>query len=182
MSAGMVVDFKSPDYETRLEILKLKAKNIEPKISAEILELLAEKISSNVRDLEGALKKLIMNQLITGEVVNLKSANFLLQDLFRTSKSDLSIADIKKEVGNFFAISIKDLDSSCRSRKFARPRQIAMYLSKILTTKSLPDIGKSFGGKNHATVIHAFKNIEKLMLEDDSFAKDIRNIEDKLSR
>ena len=182
MSAGMVVDFKCPEYETRLEILKLKAKNIEPKISIEILELLAEKISSNVRDLEGALKKLIMNQVITGEVVSLQSANFLLQDLFRTSKSDLNIADIKKEISSFFAVSIKDLDSVCRSRKFARPRQVGMYLSKILTTKSLPDIGKAFGGKNHATVIHAFKNIEKLMLQDASFAQDVRNIEDKLSK
>jgi len=181
MSAGMVADFKYPNYATRLEILKLKTKNVKPEISIEVLELLASKIDSNVRDLEGALKKLIVNQVFTGETINLESANILLQDLFRSTQSVITITDIKKVVGGFFGVNLKDLDSTCRSRKFARPRQVAMYLSKILTTKSLPDIGNSFGGKNHATVIHAFKNIEKLMLQDLSFANDIRSIEEKLS-
>ncbi len=182
MSAGMVADFKCPDYETRLEILKLKTKNVQPEIALEVLELLAEKISSNVRDLEGALKKLIVNQVFTGQIIDLQSANILLQDLFRTSQSAVTIADIKKEVGNFFGVNLKDLDSACRSRKFARPRQVAMYLSKVFTTKSLPDIGSCFGGKNHATVIHAFKNVEKLMLQDVAFAGYVKNIAEKLSR
>ena len=181
MSAGMVVDFKCPDHETRLEILQLKAKNIEPAVPVEVLELLASKINSNVRDLEGALKKMVVNQVFTGEAINLQSANVLLQDIFRTSGNVITIEDIKKTVAAFFAINIKDLGSACRSRKFARPRQIAMYLAKILTTKSLPNIGDAFGGKNHATVIHAVKTVKNLMAKDLIFAGDIKTIEEKLS-
>lgn len=180
MSAGMVIDFKCPDYETRLEILKLKAKNTNLEIPSEVLELLAGKINSSVRDLEGALKKLVANEIFTGDKINIHSANSLLQDLFRTAGGDITIFDIKKTVSEFFNISLKDLESDSRSRKFARPRQIAMYLAKDLTHKSLPDIGKSFGGKNHATVIHAAKNIKKLMLEDSEIAGNIRSIEEKL--
>jgi chromosomal replication initiator protein len=182
MSAGMVVDFKCPSYETRLEILKLKAQNTSIDIPNEVLELLASKINSNVRDLEGALKKLVANQIFTGEEININNANSLLQDLFRTTNSDITIFDIKKTVSEFFNISLKDLDSSVRSRKFARPRQIAMYLAKNLTSKSLPEIGNSFGGKNHATVIHAAKNVDKLILEDSEIAVNVRSIEDKLSK
>ncbi len=179
MSAGMVADFKCPDYETRLEILKSKAKNLD--IATEVLELLAGKINSSVRDLEGALKKLVANHIFTGEAVNLQSANVLLQDLFRTNGSIVTMVDIKKQVANHFAVNLKDLDSGDRSRKFVRPRQIAMYFCKSLTSKSLPDIGAAFGGKNHATVIHAVKTVEKLKLEDIEFANQVRAIEDKIS-
>ncbi|MCE3254575.1 MAG: chromosomal replication initiation protein [Rickettsiaceae bacterium] len=181
MSAGMVIDFKCPDYETRLEILKLKAKTIEPAIAPEVLELLASKINSSIRDLEGALKKLVVNQVLTGEAISLQAAETLLQDLFRTTSNVITIEDIKKTIADFFAINIKDLSSNCRSRKVARPRQVAMYLSKILTTKSLPDIGNAFGGKNHATVIHAVKTIKKMMEQDADFANNIKNIENKIS-
>jgi len=179
MSAGMVADFKCPDYETRLEILKSKANGLD--IDSEVLELLAGKINSSVRDLEGALKKLVANQIFTGEAVSLQSANVLLQDLFRTNGSVITMSDIKKQVANHFSVSLKDLDSSDRSRKFVRPRQIAMYFCKALTSKSLPDIGSVFGGKNHATVIHAVKTVEKIMLEDIEFANQVRAIEDKIS-
>jgi chromosomal replication initiator protein len=178
MSAGMVADFKCPDYETRLEILKSKVDGLD--IDLKVLELLAGKINSSVRDLEGALKKLVANQVFTGETISLQSANVLLQDLFRTNGSVITMVDIKKQVANHFAISVKDLDSCDRSRKFVRPRQIAMYLCKSLTSKSLPDIGSVFGGKNHATVIHAVKIVEKLMLEDVEFLEQVRAIEDKI--
>jgi chromosomal replication initiator protein len=181
MSAGMIADFKCPNYETRLAILESKAKTINFEILLEILELLASKINSNVRDLEGAFKKLVANKVFTGEKINLQSANVLLQDLFRTNGSIITIGDIKKQVANHFLISAKDLESANRSRKFSRPRQIAMYLSKSLTNKSLPDIGSAFGGKNHATVIHAIKNIEKLTLEDIELANQVRSITDKIS-
>ncbi|MFT5703793.1 MAG: chromosomal replication initiator protein [Rickettsiales bacterium] len=182
MSAGMVADFKCPDYASRLEILNRKSINIEPKIPTEVLELLANNINSSIRDLEGALKKLMFNQISSGENINLQSANSLLQDLFRTAKSDLSIADIKKAVGHCFSVNVKDLDSASRSRKFARPRQISMYLSKILTTKSLAEIGDNFGGKNHATVIHAVKTVEKLMAQDLELASEVRIIEESLTK
>ena len=181
MSAGMVADFKCPDYETRLAILKSKAKYLDIEIAQEVFELLASKINSNVRDLEGAFKKLVANQVFTGEKINLQSANTLLQDLFRTNGNVITIGDIKKQVAHHFVINIKDLDSADRSRKFARPRQIAMYISKSLTNKSLPHISSAFGGKTHATVIHAVKTIEKLMLEDIELANQIRAITDKIS-
>ncbi|MFT6106809.1 MAG: chromosomal replication initiator protein [Rickettsiales bacterium] len=181
MSAGMVADFKCPDYSTRLEIIKSKTKTSKQEFPFEVQELLASKINTNVRDLEGAYKKLSINQIFTGEDINLSNANKLLQDLFRNTQKELSIHDIKKEVGNFFSVTIKDLESASRSRNFVRPRQIAMYLAKTLTTKSLAEIGSDFGGKNHATVIHAFKSVEKMSVSDASFASDIRDISDSLS-
>ncbi|MFT6219578.1 MAG: chromosomal replication initiator protein [Rickettsiales bacterium] len=181
MSAGMVADFKCPDYANRLEIIKSKSEKNTPKFPFEVQELLANKINTSIRDLEGACKKLIVNQIFTGEEINLTNANKLLQDLFRTSQKELSIHDIKKEVGNFFGVSIKDMDSSSRSRNFVRPRQIAMYLAKNLTTKSLAEIGSEFGGKNHATVIHSFKSVEKLANSNVDFSGELREISDKLS-
>lgn len=180
ISAGMIVDFKTPDYETRLSILKSKVKNTDVAVDDTVLDLLASKINSSVRDLEGALKKLVINQVFTGEKITLQSANVLLQDLFRTSAQVITIDDIKKQVANHYAISLKDLNSITRSRNIARPRQVAMYLAKQLTQKSLPDIGAAFGGKNHATVIHAVKTVEKLMLEDADFANGVRGVEEKL--
>jgi chromosomal replication initiator protein len=109
--------------------------------------------------------------------MNISNANKLLQDLFRNAQKDLSIHDIKKEVGNFFTITIKDLESSSRSRNFVRPRQIAMYLAKNLTTKSLAEIGSDFGGKNHATVIHACKSVENLITTDSVFARKVSTIQ-----
>lgn len=180
LSAGMTVDFKAPDYETRLAILKSKTKNLDIKIEEEVLILLASKINSSVRDLEGALKKLVINQVLTGENVTLQNANILLQDLLRTASQVINIDDIKKQVAAHFAISLKDLNSTSRARNIARPRQVAMYFAKQLTQKSLPDIGHSFGGKNHATVIHSVKTVEKLMAQDADFAISVRNIEEKL--
>lgn len=180
ISAGMIADFKCPDYETRLEILRLKAKASDNLVPTEVLKLLAEKINSNIRDLEGALKKLIANHIFNHEEISVNNTYRVLEDLFKNSKKEVTISDIKKEVCDYFKISIKDLDSAVRARKFARPRQIAMYLSKILTTKSLPDIGNAFKGKNHATVIHASKTIERLMLQDSSIQSDVKKIEDKI--
>lgn len=180
ISAGMIADFKCPDYETRLEILRLKAKASDNLVSEEVLKLLADKISSNVRDLEGALKKLIANHIFNQEEINVSNAYRLLEDLFKNSRKEITISDIKKEVCDYFKVNLKDLDSAVRARKFARPRQVAMYLAKTLTTKSLPDIGNAFGGKNHATVIHASKTIEKLMLQDLLMQDDVKKIEERI--
>ncbi len=182
ISSGMAVEFHSPDYQTRLKILQFISKNIANNEEIQdVLELLASKINSNIRDLEGALKKLVANQIFTGEPINIKSANNLLKDLFRSAGNVVTICDIKKQVASHFMINIKDLESANRARKFARPRQVAMYFCKLLTTKSLPDIGNSFGGKNHATVIHSVKNIEKLILIDIEFANLVRSIESSLT-
>lgn len=184
ISGGMIVDFKCPDYETRLQILKSKAKLIAPEleIKEQILTLLASKINSNIRDLEGALKKLIANHLFTGDEINLENTKAVLQDLFRTNHNSTTIEAIQKKVAEYFSIKIADLKSANRARNFARPRQIAMYLCKSLTSKSFPDIGQAFDGKNHATVIHAVKKVEELMLSDSAFAMDIKKIEESLNQ
>lgn len=180
IAAGMVVDFKCPDYETRLAILKSKRAASDVVVKDEILDLLASKINSSVRDLEGAFKKLVANQFFTDEEINLTNAKNLLQDLFRTNHQGITIDVIQKQVAEYFNIKLADLKSTDRSRNFARPRQIAMYLAKNLTTKSLPDIGYEFGGKNHATVIHSVKKVADLMFKDNAFAADVCNIEEKL--
>ncbi|MDA0901830.1 MAG: chromosomal replication initiator protein DnaA [Proteobacteria bacterium] len=182
ISGGMVIDFKCPDYETRLEILKAKSKSLNIEIDEQILDLMATKINSSVRDLEGALKKMVANHMFTGEEISLHNAKNLLKDLFRTNYNSVTIELIQKLVAEYFSIKIADLKSNVRSRDVARPRQIAMYLAKKLTSKSLPDIGKEFGGKNHATIIHAVKKVEELILADSKLACDVRNIEEAISK
>ena len=183
ISGGMIVDFKCPDYETRLAILKAKAKSIsvELEISEAVLSLLASKINSNVRDLEGALKKMIASYMFTGEEINVENAKIILKDLFRTNHNGTTIEIIQKKVAEYFSVKIADLKSTDRSRNIARPRQIAMYFAKNLTSKSLPDIGREFGGKNHATIIHAVKKVEELMFNNPAFAMDVKKIEELIN-
>lgn len=180
IASGFIADFRCPNYETRLEILKSKVKNFEFEIKNEILELIAGKINSNIRDLEGALKKLIANHMFTKEEINLKNTKELLKDLFRTNHNETTIEKIQKITAEYFEIKIADLKSNSRLREFARPRQIAMYLAKNLTSKNLPEIGREFGGKNHATVIHAIKKTEALIFNNAKFALTLKNLEEKI--
>jgi len=180
ISGGFIADFKCPDYETRLEILKSKIKNLNITIENGVLELLAGKISSSVRDLEGAVRKMIANHMFTGEIINIENAKNLLKDLFRTNHNVLEIEQIQKKVADHFNIKIADLKSNSRSRNVARPRQIGMYICRNLTNKSLPDIGREFGGKNHATVIHAIKKVEELILADVKLASEVKALEGKI--
>ena len=164
-----------------MEILKSKTIQFDFEIKKEILELIASKINSNVRDLEGALKKITANYFFTGEEITIKNTKELLKDLFRTNHNETTIEKIQKIVAVNFEIKISDLKSNSRLREFARPRQIAMYLSKNLTDKNLPEIGREFGGKNHATVIHAIKKVEELMENDAKFSVTLKNLEEKIS-
>ena len=181
IASGFIADFKCPNYETRLEILKSKSSQFDFEIKNEILELIAGKINSNIRDLEGALKKITANYIFTGEEITIKNTKELLKDLFRTNHNETTIEKIQKIVAVNFEIKISDLKSNSRLRQFARPRQIAMYLSKNLTDKNLPEIGREFGGKNHATVIHAIKKVEELMENDAKFSVTLKNLEEKIS-
>jgi chromosomal replication initiator protein len=181
ISGGMVVNLKTPDYQDRLAILKSKSQLYGQEINDKILEYLAAKITTNVRDLDGALRKLLANKIFTDEEITLESAKTLLVDYFKSSSNlAVNIAKIQKLTAAYFEIKISDLTSSSRLRNIARPRQIAMYLAKNLTNETLPKIGLEFGGKNHATVIHAIKTIGNLMVEDSKLAKDIRILEDRI--
>jgi chromosomal replication initiator protein len=181
ISGGMVVHLKAPDYQERLAILKSKLELYGQEISDKILEYLATKITTNIRDLDGALRKLLAGKIFMDEEITFENVKILLADYFKLScNSIVTIAKIQKQVATYFEIKLSDLTSSCRSRNIARPRQIAMYLAKNLTNETLPKIGLEFGGKNHATVIHANKVINELMLSDANLTKDIRVLEEKI--
>jgi chromosomal replication initiator protein len=176
MYSGLVCEIEKPDYELRLNFLKNRLAEKSVNIDNQVIEFLAENISSNIRELEGALKKLINHAKFGNQYINIEYAMEALKNELRGSKTELSISDIKKRVSNKFSISLKDLDSARRSRNIARPRQIAMYLAKTMTKKSLPEIGRNFGGKDHATVIHAVKTVEKLMVEQPEIENNIQSL------
>lgn len=171
---GLVADIHATSYELRLGILQSKIERIDNiHIPKKVLEFLAHKIVSNVRELEGALNRVVAHATLVGKPITLETTQELLQDLLRANDKRISVEDIQKQVAGYYSIKVSDMHSARRSRTVARPRQVAMYLSKKLTTKSLPDIGRKFGGKDHTTVIHAVKRVEELMQTDHEFAQDI---------
>lgn len=181
ISGGMIVNFKTPDYQDRVLILEAKAKLMEQEICKKVISFIAEKITTNIRDLEGALKKLIATKVLLGEEITLENAKSVLSEYVRASKSVApTIEKIQKIVANFYGIKISDLSSQNRSRNFSRPRQIAMYLAKNITSESLPNIGKEFGGKNHATVIHSVKLIQKMIDSDNKILQEVKELEEKI--
>ena len=145
-----------------------------------MVEFLAHKISSNVRELEGALNRVVAHATLVGRPITLESTQEVLQDLLRANDRRISIDEIQKQVAAHYNIKVSDMHSARRSRAVARPRQVAMFLSKRLTSKSLPEIGRKFGGKDHTTVMHAVKRVEELMAGDNEFAQDIRLLEKML--
>lgn len=181
ISGGMIVNFRNPDYQDRLTILREKAKMMEQEVCEKVLSFIAEKITGSVRDLEGTLKKLIAQKVLLEEEITLESAKVILADYVRASNSTAPTIDkIQKTVAAFYGVKISDLTSQSRARTIARPRQIAMYLSKILTTNSLPVIGKEFGGKNHATVIHSVKLVQELMESNQQILQEVKGLEEKI--
>jgi chromosomal replication initiator protein len=181
ISGGMIVNFKNPDYPDRVAILKAKAVMMDYEICEKIISFIAEKVTSSVRDLEGALKKIIAQKVLLEEEVTLENAKTILASYIQTSNSQAPNSEkIQKIVANFYGLKISDLSSANRSRPIARARQIAMYLTKKLTSDSLPKIGKEFGGKNHATVIHSVKLISKMIESDQKILQEIKILEEKL--
>ncbi len=175
---GLVVDIHPTDYELRLGILQQKAEAMRastPEVILEpkVLEFLAHRISSNVRVLEGALTRLYAFASLVGRRIDLDMTQECLADLLRSSERKVSIEDIKRKVCDHYHLRMSDLTSARRARAVARPRQVAMYLSKTLTSKSLPEIGRGFGGRDHTTVIHAVRKIEELRVTDAQLAEDI---------
>lgn len=168
-------DIQPPDYETRVAILMNKAavENIEMTDDViDVISLIAEKITINVRELEGAFTRIVSFSTLLKKPITTTLAKDILKDMLSSSELKITIDSIKKAVSKYYGISVKDMDSAKRNRNFAFPRQIAMYLSKELTDNSLPKIGDSFGGKDHTTVLHACKKISA-ELETDSALQDI---------
>jgi chromosomal replication initiator protein len=170
---GLVADLHPTTYELRLGILQSKAEQGGLRIPPKVMEFLAHKISSNVRDLEGALNRIAAHVQLVGRDITLESVQEVLHDLLRSHERRITIDEIQKKVAEHFNIKLGEMTSDRRARAVARPRQVAMYLAKLLTMRSLPQIGRKFGGRDHTTVMHAVRKIDELMRTDPSLAEDV---------
>ena len=146
-----------------------------------MLQFIAVKIVNNVRELEGALNRIWANYELTGRKINIENSSNLLSDLISAREKNISIDNIQKKVSSYYNLALSDMTSSRRSINIARPRQMAMYLSKGLTSYSYPEIGKAFGGKDHTTIIHASKKIDKLLNDNSHLSEDIKLLKSILS-
>ncbi|CAA7612439.1 chromosomal replication initiator protein DnaA, DNA-binding transcriptional dual regulator [Candidatus Terasakiella magnetica] len=173
MACGLVADIHATTYELRLGILQSKAEQMGVIIPQKVMEFLAHKITSNVRELEGALNRVVAHSQLVGRAITLETTQEVLHDLLRASDRRITIEEIQKKVAEHFNIKLAEMSSARRSRQVARPRQIAMYLAKQLTSRSLPEIGRKFGGRDHTTVMHAVKKVEELKETDNNFSEDV---------
>ncbi len=173
---GLTVAIEPPELETRVAILKSKAAQSGVDLPDEVAFFIAKRIQSNVRDLEGALRRVVANAHFTGSPITIDFAKDALRDLLALQDKLVSIDNIQKTVAGYYKIRISDLLSRSRSRSIARPRQIGMALAKELTSHSLPEIGDAFGGRDHTTVIHACRKVEELKQSDSRINEDYQNL------
>lgn len=173
---GMTAPVEPPELETRVAILMKKAEVEGIEVPSDVAFFIAEKIRSNVRELEGALKRVIANASFTGREISIQQVKEALKDLLAIQDRQVGIDNIQKTVADYYKIRIGDMHAKRRSRSVARPRQLAMALSKELTTHSLPEIGDSFGGRDHTTVLHACRKIEELRESNREIREDYNNL------
>lgn len=173
LNCGLVADIHATTYELRLGILQSKADQLGVEVPQKVMEFLAHRISSNVRELEGALNRVVAHAQLIGRSISLETTQEVLHDLLRANDRRITIDDIQKQVAAHFNIRLADMYSARRARAIARPRQVAMYLAKQLTSRSLPEIGRKFGGRDHTTVMHAVRKVEELRDGDAAFAEDL---------
>lgn len=179
LQCGLVVDLHPTDYELRLGILQQKAEFYRGQyaglvLADGVLEFLAHRITTNVRVLEGALTRLFAFASLVGREITLELAQDCLADILRQSERKITIEEIQRKVAEHYNVRLADLIGPKRVRTIARPRQIAMYLAKQLTPRSLPEIGRRFGGRDHTTIMHGVKKIEELMAQDSQMAEDLQ--------
>ncbi len=179
---GLVADIHPTTYELRLGILQAKAASSAVKIPDKVLEFVAHKVSTNIRELEGALNRIIATATLIGREVTIDSAREVLADLLRVADRVLTVDEIQQKVAAHYGILISDIMSARRTKTITVPRQVAMYLSKKLTRLSLPDIGRSFGGKDHTTVLHACRKIESEITTNAKLADEVRLLTKILSK
>ena len=185
-SGGLVVDIQSPENDLRLKILKKKVDELnmfyseELKLSEEILNFISSEIKNSIRELVGALNRVASFSRIYNRVPNLNEIKIILKDLLNINETKITIDNIQTLVCKYFKISKNEMLSSRRSRYLVRPRQVAIYLSKILTTKSLPEIGREFSNRDHTTVIHSVKTIEKLKCDNTEISNGISYLKNQI--
>jgi chromosomal replication initiator protein len=178
LQCGLVVDLHPTDYELRLGILQQKldqGRRANPAlvVAPGVLEFIAHRITSNVRVLEGAMTRLFAMAELVGREITLDVVQDSLADILRASDRKVSLDEIQRKVAEHYNVKLADLIGPRRHRTIARPRQVAMYLCKVLTTRSLPEIGRKFGGRDHTTILHGVKKVEELMSTDSQLSDDI---------
>lgn len=174
---GLMVDIAPPDFETRVAILKKKAEKEKIFVPDEVFNFIAEKITSNIRELEGALIRILAHASLSNQEITLDYAKKVLSGIYdKVKKIDLSPDNIKSTVAQYFSLSVKDLEGERRSQDYVVPRQIAMYLIRELTNYSLPQIGEIFGGRDHSTVLHSIEKIKKELKKDENLRACIEDL------
>ena len=185
-SGGLVVDIQNPDYDLRYKIIKCKTDELklfysnQINITEEIQKFISNEIKTSIRELVGALNRIVSFSRIYSKVPNLSEVRVILKDLLNLSENKVTIDSIQTIVCKFFKISKNEMLSPRRSRYLVRPRQTAIYLAKILTSKSLPEIGRAFSNRDHTTVIHSVKTIDKLRKEDNELNLNIDSLKNKI--
>lgn len=180
--SGITADIKKPDFSLRLAFLKDTAKKLKVEIDDQILSYIAKEITSSIREVEGALNRILAKSSLSGSDITMENVIAWIGDMIVANTSEITIDKIKKTVCENFGLGMKEIDAKTKSREIARPRQIAMYLSKKLTTKSLPEIGRNFGGKDHATVVHSIKAVEKLIVKNSEINSIISELKSSLQQ
>ncbi len=173
LGCGMVADLHATTFELRISILEAKALASGVAVPPKVLEFLAHKITTNVRELEGALNRMIAHANLFGRPVTLDATQEVLHDILKAHDRRVTIEEIQRKVSEHWNIRLTDMSSARRARAVARPRQVAMYLAKQLTSRSLPEIGRKFGNRDHTTVMHAVSRVTELMERDTAFAEDV---------
>jgi chromosomal replication initiator protein len=163
---GLIADIQPPDLETKIAILRKKADAQGVKISDDVTLFIASNIKSNIRELEGALVRLVAYSSLTGEPITLELSQKVLRNIAEKNARVITVAAIQKKVADYFSLRVTELKAKNNSRRVAEPRQVAMFLSKELTQNSLSEIGKEFGGKHHTTVLHAIRKVDNLQQKD----------------
>ena len=177
---GLIADIQPPELETRIAILKRKAEESGIDLPQDVAEFIANRVKSNIRELEGCLSRITAVSSLKGKEISLLLAEDSFRDIFKAREKAISTNDIQRAVAEYFNVRVTDLRSKKRERNISLPRQVAMHLCKELTNLSLEDIGKSFGGKDHSTVIHAQKKIEKICKENNEISTAIKQIKKSL--
>lgn len=178
---GLIADIQPPDFETRVAILKKKAEIERVRFSDDVAYLIASRIKSNIRELEGSLTRMIAFCALTGREMTLDLAQEVLSDVWGDEERLITIEQIQRRVSDFFGLKLSDLKAKNRTRAIAFPRQVAMYLSRQLTNSSLLEIGRAFGGKDHTTVLHAVEKIRRLQQEDPKLRKTVETLSQELN-
>jgi chromosomal replication initiator protein len=177
---GLIADIQPPDVETKIAIIYKKAEMMGKKIPEDVIYYLASKIKSNIRELEGSLIRIAAQSSLTGEEINVETTKKILKDIIHDDERPITIDSIQKTVCDFYNLKLTDIKARKRTKDIALPRQVAMYIGKQITDLSLNDIGKAFGGKDHATVIYACKQIEERRGKDETFNRMIENLLQKI--